>query len=160
MTGIATADLCDRGDPAVEVCEPLFRDFGGRAAFGGELATVKCFEDNSRVREALGESGDGRVLVVDAGGSMRCAVLGDRLGAAAVANGWAGVLVFGCVRDTARLAAMDLGVKALAAVPRAGVRRGAGQAGIPLSFAGARFAPGHHVYCDQDGVVVAPRPLE
>ena len=160
MKDIATADLCDRDEPDVQVCEPVFRDFGGRRAFAGPLSTVKCFEDNSRVREVLGRPGGGRILAVDAGGSLRCAVLGDRLAEAAVANGWAGVVIFGCVRDTARLAELDLGVRALAAVPRRGVRRGEGQAGIPVCFAGVRFEPGAHAYCDPDGVLVSPRALE
>jgi regulator of ribonuclease activity A len=160
MAALATADLCDRDDPTVQVCDPVFRDFGGRRQFSGPLATVKCFEDNSRVREVLGEAGGGRVLAVDAGGSLRCAVLGDRLAEAAVANGWAGIIVFGCVRDRARLAALDLGVKALAATPRRGVRRGEGQAGLPVRFAGVSFEPGAHVYCDLDGILVSPGPLE
>jgi regulator of ribonuclease activity A len=97
---------------------------------------------------------------VDAGGSQRCAVLGDRLAEAALDNGWVGVVVFGCVRDTPRLAELDLGVKALAAMPRRSVRRGEGEAGIPVRFAGVRFEPGAHAYCDPDGILVSPRALE
>ena len=156
----STADICDRGDLAVQVCEPVFRDFGGRVDFGGMLATVKCFEDNSRVREVLAKPGGGRVLAVDAGGSMRCAVLGDRLAAAAVDNGWSGIVVFGCVRDAASLRAIDLGVKALGAIPRPGVRRGEGSSSIPVHFAGVWFEPGARVDCDADGVVVSPGSAE
>jgi regulator of ribonuclease activity A len=156
---LATADLCDRHGERVRVCEPLLRDFGGARRFAGPAATAKCFEDNSMVKAALAEPGDGRVLVVDAGGSLRCAMLGDRIAAGAVENGWAGVLLYGCVRDSAALARMDLGVKALAAVPRRSVRRGEGQRDLPVTFAGVTFRPGDWVCCDEDGVLVADGPL-
>jgi regulator of ribonuclease activity A len=154
-----TADLYDRHEEQVRVCKPLFRDFGGRHRFAGPVATVKCFEDNTMVKAALAEPGEGRVLVVDAGGSLRCAMLGDLIAAGAVEKGWAGVLMYGCVRDAAELAGMDLGVKALAANPRKSVRRGEGQRDIPVTFAGVTFRPGDWVYCDEDGVLVADGPL-
>ncbi len=133
---------------------PLLRDFRWPRRFAGPVATVKCFEDNTQVKAALAEPGAGRVLVVDAGGSLRCAMLGDLIAESAVENGWAGVLLYGCVRDSAELSGMDLGVKALAANPRKSVRRGEGQRDLPVSFAGVTFRPGDWVYCDEDGVLV------
>lgn len=155
----ATADLCDRYDDQLQVCEPLLRPFGGRSSFHGAIATVQCFEDNSLVREALGEDGRGRVLVVDGGGSLRCALLGDQLAALAQRNGWAGVVVNGCIRDAAQIAAMDLGVMALASHPRKSIKRGHGQRDLRVRFAGTHFDPGSQLYCDADGVIVAGQAL-
>jgi len=157
---IKTADLFDDYGDRVRVCDPIFRDFGGHACFLGPITTVKCFEDNSLVKATLNEPGAGRVLVVDAGGSLRCAMLGDRIAVSAVENGWHGVLLFGCVRDTVELADMALGVKALAANPRKSEKRGEGQRDTPVSFAGVCFRPGDHVYCDEDGVLVSAAALE
>jgi len=157
--GFSTADLFDRYEASLRVCEPLFRDFGGRTQFCGPVVTVKCFEDNSRIKEALGQPGEGRVLVADAGGSLRCAMLGDLIAEDAVANYWSGVILTGCVRDTARLAELDLGIKALAAIPRKSTRRGEGQRDVPVQIAGVCIQPGDWVYCDGDGIVVAAGPL-
>lgn len=154
-----TADLYDDHSDRVRVCDPIFRDFGGQARFSGPIATVKCFEDNSLVKAVLNEPGAGRVLVVDAGGSLRCAMLGDMIAAGAVEQGWRGVLMFGCIRDAADIAGMALGVKALAVNPRKSEKRGEGQRDIPVSFAGVCFRPGDHIYCDEDGVLVASQPL-
>lgn len=154
-----TADLYDQHGDTLRVCEPIFRDFGGKSRFHGPIVTVKCFEDNSFVKSTLAEPGAGRVLVVDAGGSRRCAMLGDLIAASAVEQGWAGVVLFGCVRDTVEIGAMPLGVKALASLPRKSERRGEGRRDIPVTFAGVRFAPGDHIYCDEDGILVADRAL-
>ena len=154
-----TADLSDQYEIRVQVAHPAFRSFGGLDRFWGRIDTVKCFEDNSRVREALSEDGDGKVLVVDAGGSLRCAMLGDQLGAEAAKHRWAGVLLYGCVRDTVELAHMQLGVMALAAHPRRSVKRGEGVRGIAVHFAGVTLEPDDYVYCDPDGVIVAPSSL-
>jgi regulator of ribonuclease activity A len=153
-----TTDLCDAHPEALAIATPVFRSFGGRRRFAGAIATVRCFEDNSLVRERLDEPGGGRVLVVDGGGSLRCALLGDQLGALGVRNGWAGVVVWGCVRDTEALGGMDLGVLALAAHPLRSVKRGQGEREVPVEFAGATFRPGHVLYADADGVVIAPVP--
>lgn len=155
----STADLYDQFEERLAVCEPIFSDFGGREAFRGLAVTVKCFEDNSCIKEALAQPGEGRVLVVDAGGSVRCAMLGDLIADRAVANGWAGVIIDGCVRDTARLAEMDLGIKALAATPRKSTRRGEGQRDLPIEIGGVKIRPGDAVCCDADGIVVAPAGL-
>ena len=154
-----TADLYDHHEQRVRVCDPVFRDFGGRRRFAGPAVTVKCFEDNTQVKAVLTEPGDGNVLVVDAGGSMRCAMLGDLIADSAVRNGWAGVLVYGCVRDSIELGGMDLGVKALGTTPRKSVRRGEGQRDLPVTFAGITFHPGDHLYCDEDGILVAEQAL-
>ncbi|MDD3837155.1 MAG: ribonuclease E activity regulator RraA [Phenylobacterium sp.] len=150
----AVADLCDEHEGEIEVCELQFRDFGGRAAFSGPIRTVRCHEDNSRVREVLSEPGEGRVLVIDGGGSMHCALVGDNIAADAAANGWAGVVVNGCVRDVAVLAGIDLGVKALGSNPKRSVKRGEGVVDTPVAFGGVVFVPGDMLYADADGVAV------
>lgn len=156
---IRTADLCDQFSDELDICEPLFGDFGGQVQFGGQIATIKCFEDNSLVRELTAEAGNGRVLVIDAGGSMRRAVVGDMLAQKAVDNGWAGIVVYGCVRDSAALADMPIGVKALGTHPLKTDKRGEGQRDIPVRFGGVAFRPGDWLYADEDGVIVARRPL-
>ncbi|NCC38352.1 MAG: RraA family protein [Gammaproteobacteria bacterium] len=156
---VKTADLCDLDHPSTRVCEPVFRDFGGLTRFSGQVVTLKCFEDNSLIKSTLAEPGMGRVLVVDAGGSLRCAMLGDLIGASAVAQGWAGVVLYGCVRDSRDLATMPLGIKALAAHPRKSLKRGEGQRDIAIGFAGVEFKPGDQIYCDEDGILVVDVPL-
>ncbi|WP_428605171.1 ribonuclease E activity regulator RraA [Sedimenticola sp.] len=151
-----TADIYDEHESDIQVCEPLFRDYGGHARFSGEIVTIKCFEDNSLVRELLGKPGHGRVLVVDAGGSLRCAMLGDILAQKGVDNGWAGVLMYGCIRDAKEISSMPLGVKALATIPKKSVKKGVGEADIPVTFAQVTFRPGDWLYADEDGVVVLP----
>ncbi len=156
---ILTSDLCDRYGDRVHVAEPLFRDFGGHAAFAGRIETVRVLEDNAIVRRILEGEGRGRVLVVDGQGSRRCALIGGRLAALAAANGWAGLVVNGCVRDVVEIAAAPVGVKALAACPKPPGKTGAGDQGVPVAFAGVTFTPGDHVWGDQDGLVVAPATL-
>lgn len=154
-----TCDLCDDHPDDVRVCEPMFANYGGRGAFGGRIVTVKCFEDNSRVKELLATPGEGRVLVVDGGGSLRCALLGDLIGESAVKQGWAGVIVYGCVRDVDALAELDLGVQALASIPLKSVRKGIGEVDVPVTFGGITFVPGEYVYADNNGVIVAGKAL-
>jgi len=150
----STCDLYDRFETTARVADPVFRDFGGRRQFSGAVVTVKCFEDNSRVKELLGTPGAGKVLVVDGGGSLRAALLGDLIAESAVKNRWEGVVIHGCVRDAATLAGLDIGIKALAAIPRKTVRNGEGQTGLPVSIAGIRVAPGDRLFADEDGVLV------
>jgi regulator of ribonuclease activity A len=147
------ADFATRALP-LAVVDPIFRDYGGRRAFAGPIRTLKVFEDNVLVRDALSERGDGRVLVVDGGGSLRCALLGDQLAALGVENDWSGIVVFGCIRDSAAIATMDLGVKALATHPLKSVKKGAGDRDIPVTFGGVTFLPGSWLYADEDGIVV------
>ncbi len=156
---IKTADLCDQFGAAVSIADPIFIRYGGRAAFGGPLVTLKVYEDNTLVREALSTGGQGQVLVIDGGGSLRCALVGDRLAQLAYDNAWAGMIVYGCIRDARSIATIDIGVRALNTHPRKSVRRGEGQRQIPLTFAGITFFPGHYVYADEDGIIVAERPL-
>ncbi len=153
-----TTDFCDMYAD-IQVAEPLLRHYGGAVRFHGPIATLKVFEDNSLVRSTLEGLGNGRVLVVDGGGSLRSALVGDQLGALAVQNGWAGVVVNGCVRDVAELAELPVGVLALASHPRRSDKRGAGQADLPVRFAGVHFTPGHYLYADADGLVVATAAL-
>lgn len=152
-----TADLSDAWPDAQVVSAPL-RGFGGTERFCGPAVTLRCPEDNSRVREALDEPGQGRVLVVDGGGSLRCALLGDLLGARAVAQGWTGLIIWGAVRDAAVLATLPLGVVDVGACPRKSTRRGEGLRDLVLDLPGATVHPGDWIYVDRDGVLVAPRP--
>jgi regulator of ribonuclease activity A len=154
-----TSDLCDRYGDLVSVAEPLFRDFGGRAGFSGEIETVRVSDDNALVRRVLEGEGRGRVLVVDGQGSRRCALIGGRLALLASANGWAGLVVNGCVRDVGEIASVALGVKALATCPRPPAKTGAGEQGMPVTFAGITFTPGQWIYGDEDGLVVAATEL-
>lgn len=154
-----TADLCDAHEGRIRVLAPMFRSFGGRRAFGGAIATLKVFEDNSLVRSALEGPGQGRVLVVDGGGSQRCALVGDQLALLGVKNGWAGVIVYGCIRDSRPIGEMDLGVFALATHPLKSIKKGVGDTDVPVTFGGVTFVPGHYVYADEDGVIVSDVPL-
>ena len=149
-----TADLCDDHGDRVQVCEPTFHAFGGRRAFHGPISTVRCFEDNSRVKEAVESPGAGRVLVVDGGGSRRRALLGDKLGLAAVSNGWAGVIIHGCIRDSAELGRMDLGIRALGTMPLRSEKRGEGRREVAVRLQGVTVRPGEWIVADADGVIV------
>ncbi len=152
-------DICDEHESELQVLEPLFTRFGGKPKFCGEVVTVKCFEDNSVVKSALGADGAGKVLVVDGGGSLRCALLGDMLAAMGADHGWQGVVVNGCVRDVEILATLDIGVRALAAHPLRSTKRGEGRLDEPVRFAGADIRPGQHLYADENGIVVVERRL-
>ena len=159
MTHFATTDLCDAHEGKVRVAAPIFHSFGGKPAFHGPIATLKIFEDNGLVRKTLDTPGNGRVLVIDAGGSLRCAVLGDQLAALAVNNHWAGVVVWGCIRDSQAIAAMDLGVLALATHPKKTVKKNLGDSEVKVSFAGIDFVPGEWLYADADGLIVSSGEL-
>ena len=156
---IQTADLCDAHEDKLAVVAPMFASYGGRPSFGGPIATLKIFEDNSFVRKAVENPGNGRVLVIDGGASMRCALVGDQLAELAVKNGWAGIVVYGCIRDSAAIGDMDLGVFALGTHPLKTVKRNEGQVDLTVSFGGIDFVPGHHLYADGDGVIVSARAL-
>jgi len=153
-------DICDEFIDEIRVLEPLFRDYGMKRKFSGKIVTIKCFEDNSLVRDAVRSPGEGRVLAVDGGGSLRNALLGDLLAAAAAENGWQGLLINGCVRDVEILESIDLGVKALNAHPLKTEKRGEGRRDVNVTFAGATIHPGDHCYADANGVVVTGRDLE
>jgi len=154
-----TADLCDTYESSISVAEPLFRDFGGLVSFHGKIATVKCFEDNSLVRDALRGPGAGYVLVVDGGGSTRRALVGDILAQAGADNHWSGIVVNGCIRDSGTIANIRIGCKAVATVPLRTEKRGAGEKNVPLHFANVDFVPGHFLYADKDGIIVSKKNL-
>lgn len=162
MTDFATCDLCDahKGDTSghFRVLPPLFRDFGGRLKFSGPVSTVRCFEDNSLVKAAVDSPGQGRVLVVDGGGSLRRALLGGNLGASAERNGWAGVVIDGCVRDINELRPLQLGIRALALCPMPPDKRNEGERDVPVRVQGLWVRPGDWLYADADGIVVMARP--
>lgn len=159
----STCDFCDenKGDDsgAFRVLPPVFHSYGGVAAFRGPVSTVKCFEDNTLVKAAVESAGEGRVLVVDGGASLRRALVGGNLAAAAARNGWAGLVVNGCVRDVAELGAAAVGIRALALVPLPTERRGEGQRDGAVQIQGVWVRPGDWLYADADGIVVSSRPL-
>lgn len=156
---IHTADLCDEFEAELRICAPMFRSYGGRSSFGGQITTLKLFEDNGLVRRALEAPGKGRVLVVDGGGSMRRALVGDQIAQLAVTNGWGGIVIYGCIRDSSAIGEMDIGVFALGTCPLKTVKRNEGQVDVPLNFGGIDFQPGQFLYADADGVIVCSRAL-
>ena len=154
-----TPDLCD-AYPEVVVVEPMFSNFGGRDSFGGQIVTIKCFEDNSLVKDQVDLDGKGKVLVVDGGGSLRRALLGDMLAEKAAKNGWEGIVVYGCIRDVDVIAQTDLGVQALASHPMKTEKRGIGDLNIPVTFGGVTFTPGEYLYADNNGIIVSREELK
>ncbi len=154
-----TPDLCDDFGAHVSVADPLFHSYGAHSRFSGEISTIKCHEDNSLVREAVAENGAGKVLVIDGGGSMRRALLGDLLAEKAVENGWQGVVIYGCLRDVDQINAMPLGVKALGTHPMKTDKRGEGQRDVTVRFAGIAWQPGQFLYADNNGIIVADKSL-
>ncbi len=158
MQHYVTPDLCDTY-PDVAVVEPMFSNFGGHDSFGGQIVTVKCFEDNSVVKEQVEQDGRGKVMVVDGGGSMRRALLGDMLAEKAASNGWEGIIVYGCVRDVDVLAQTALGIQALASHPMKTDKRGIGDLNVAVTFGGVTFKPGEYVYADNNGIIVSAEPL-
>jgi regulator of ribonuclease activity A len=155
-----TADLYDAHGDELQVAQPMFNDYGGRKIFSGRVVTVKVYEDNSLVRAALEDAGEGRVLVVDGGGSLRCALLGDMLAGLGMKNAWVGIIINGCIRDAAAISNMAIGIKALNTNPRKSVKRGAGDRDITVHFADITFSPGAFVYADEDGIVVSENELK
>lgn len=154
-----TAGLADRFDDDVEAAEPILIHYGGQRAFSGAIETLDVFEDCGLLRATLQEPGQGRVLVVDGGGSLHRALLGQELAQMALENGWQGLILYGCVRHTTRLSQLPIGILALAATPKGTVCRGRGSRQQPVHFAGVTFRPGHFVYADGDGVLVSMREL-
>jgi regulator of ribonuclease activity A len=151
---VPTADICDREGTLAVVAEPVFRDFGGRVAFAGPAATIRVLDDNALVRRTLESPGEGRVLVVDGGGSRKAALVGDNLARLAADNGWTGIIVFGCVRDASALATLPIGIKALATHPMRSGKNGTGEHDVAVTIAGITIAPGAFVTADADGVVI------
>ena len=156
-TVISTPDLCDQYEADMQVVEPLLSHYGAIRNFYGSISTVQCFEDNSLVAQQVNSPGLGRVLVVDGGASIRCSLLGDQLVAAAFKNGWAGIVINGCLRDVEIIASMTIGVMAIAAIPRKTVKAGKGSLDVPVTFAGTVFSPDHYLYADESGILVSEK---
>lgn len=158
-----TPDICDQFETelgkSLRVVAPMFQRYGGRNSFSGEIVTLKIFEDNSLVREAFAEDGTGKVLVIDGGGSLRCALVGDQLAILAKKNGWEGVVVYGCIRDSLDINGIDIGVRALNTHPQKSIKKGVGDRDIAVTFGGVTFNPGEYLYADEDGVLVSNRTL-
>jgi len=156
---IATADLCDAYADQLQIAQPIFRSYGGLRQFGGRIVTLQVYKDNVLVRRQLEQSAPGAVLVIDGGGSLECALVGDILAGLAVENGWQGIVVNGCIRDAAAIGALKIGIRALNTHPLKSGKRGAGQENLPVTFAGVTFRPGEYLYADDDGLVVSATPL-
>ncbi|MCX8145951.1 MAG: ribonuclease E activity regulator RraA [Azovibrio sp.] len=158
-----TPDLCDAHEAqlgqTLRVVAPMFQRYGARHAFCGQIVTLKIFEDNTLVREVLSQPGQGKVLVIDGGGSLRCALVGDQLGILAQKNGWEGIVVYGCIRDSADIDQLDIGVRALNTHPQKSVKRGVGEQNLAVTFGGVTFNPGEWLYADADGILVSSHPL-
>lgn len=155
----STADLYDAHAEALRCVDPIFQQYGGHERFAGPIRTLKLHEDNSLVRERLSEPGDGAVLVIDGGGSLRCALVGDRLAQLAIDQGWQGLVVYGCIRDAAVIDQMPLGIRALHTTPVKSVKRGVGLRDEAVTFGGVTFRPGEWLYADRDGVLVSKQAL-
>ncbi len=155
---IILPDLCDQF-PDVEVLDLIFNNYGGKQAFGGEVVTVKCFEDNSKVKDLVATEGHGKVMVVDGGGSLRAALLGDMLAEKAVNNGWQGLIIYGCIRDIDIIRTLNLGVQALNIHPRKTEKRGAGEVNVTLNFAGVTIKPHDYIYADNNGIILSHKKL-
>jgi len=159
-----TPDLLDENETLIQdgklrVVAPMFQHYGARPAFSGQIVTLKLFEDNSLVRVALAEDGQGKVLVVDGGGSLRCALVGDQLAILAHKNAWEGIVVYGCIRDSGDINQINIGVRALNTHPLKSLKKGVGERDLAVTFGGVTFAPGAWLYADEDGVIVVDRPL-
>lgn len=158
-----TPDLCDQFESALgntlHVVAPMFQSYGARPSFSGQITTLKLFEDNTLVRDVLGTPGQGKVLVIDGGGSLRCALLGDQLALLGEKNGWEGVVVYGCIRDSVDINQTQLGVRAITTHPQKSVKRGVGERDLHVSFGGVTFKPGEWLYADQDGILVSSHKL-
>lgn len=155
MKKISTPDICDQFPDEVRVLDPVFNNYGGLTSFYGQAVTIKCHEDNSLVKQLAGTPGQGRVMVVDGGGSLRRALLGDMIAENAMNNDWAGFVIYGCIRDCDEISALDLGVKALNTIPVKTEKRGIGDLDIAVTFAGQTIESGDWVYCDNNGVIIA-----
>ncbi len=156
-----TSELCDLYADTVDVVEPMFASYGGRNAFGGEITTIKCFENAGLIAQVVQESGTGRVLLIDGGGSLRRALVDESIAETAADNEWDGIIVYGCVRDVDALEDLDIGIQALASIPvGADVEDETGDVNIPVNFGGVTFLPEDHIYADTTGVILSPEPLD
>jgi len=150
----STCDISDQLHPHVQYLDPIFKSYGSKTAFSGRIVTIKCFEDNSLVEEALKMNGKGCVLVVDAGESLRCAMLGDKRASDAIKNEWEGIVVNGSIRDSVMINSMTIGIRALGVCPRKSIKKGNGKRNLTVDFSNVKFIPNHYLYADEDGVIV------
>lgn len=155
-----TSELCDIYIDMVDVVEPLFSNYGGRSSFGGEITTIKCFEDNSLIYQAVQEPGAGKVLLVDGGGSLRRALIDAEIAEMAVENEWEGIVVYGCVREVQALEELEIGIQALGSIPVGAEQQEIGERDVPVNFGGVTFLPEDHLYADSTGVILSPEPLD
>ena len=155
----STADLIDVA-PHTPSCETQFHHYGRRTQFSGRVRTIKCHCDNGLVKQLMNTASDGEVLIIDGGGSLYSALMGDMIATAGAANGWAGAIILGVIRDSVAINMMDFGIKALGTNPRKSAKEGVGEVDVPVSFGGVTFHAGDYVYCDEDGVLVSPNPIE
>ena len=156
----STCDISDQLHPNLQYLEPKFLSYGGKKRFSGKIVTLKCFEDNSLVRETLSLNGKDSILVVDAGASHRCALLGDQLASLAINNQWQGILINGMIRDSNQINQMNVGVLALGTHPLKSVKKGIGQSNIILNFSGVKFVPREYLYADEDGIIISKDKVE
>ena len=154
-----TCDISDKLHPDVQYLEPVYKIYGAKTSFSGHIVTVKCYEDNSLVEEALKGNGKESVLVIDAGGSMNCAMLGDKRAADAINNEWEGIIVHGLVRDSVAINGMEIGIRALGVCPLKSIKNGVGDSNLIVNFSGVTFTPGEYLYADDDGVIVVKEKL-
>ena len=155
-----TSALCDIYLDTIDVVEPIFASYGGRRSFGGQITTIKCFEDNGLIVEALRNNGTGRVLLVDGGGSLRRALIDAELATLAVDNGWDGIVLFGAVREVDALEELDIGIQALGSIPVGADTNGSGESDVAVNFGGVTFLPDDHLYADTTGIILSPDPLD
>ncbi|RCU45133.1 MULTISPECIES: ribonuclease E activity regulator RraA [Corallincola] len=155
-----TSELCDIYLDSVDVVEPMFASYGGRSSFGGQVTTIKCFEDNGLIRDAVQEDGSGRVLLIDGGGSLRRALVDAEIAETATDNGWEGLVVYGCIRDVDAVGEFELGVQALASIPVGADGESIGEVDVAVNFGGVTFLPEDHLYADTTGVLLSAEPLD
>ena len=154
-----TSDISDKLHPEVQYLEPVYKIYGAKTSFSGRIVTVKCYEDNSLVEQALKGNGKESVLVIDAGGSMNCAMFGDKRAADAINNEWEGIIVHGLVRDSVAINGMEIGIRALGVCPLKSIKNGVGDSNLIVNFSGVTFTPGEYLYADEDGVIVVKEKL-
>ena len=155
-----TSELCDIYLDQVDVVEPMFSSYGGRNSFGGQITTIKCFEDNGLINTVLSEPGAGRILLIDGGGSLRRALIDVELAQRAAHNAWEGIIVYGCVRHVDELDELDIGIHAMASIPVGADEQGIGEVDVAVNFGGVTFLPEDHLYADNTGVILSPEPLD
>ena len=154
-----TCDISDKFHPDVQYLESEYKSYGGKTSFSGRIVTIKCYDDNSLVEEVLKTNGKDSVLVIDAGGSMKCAMLGDKRAAEAIKNDWEGILVHGLIRDSATINGMKIGIRALGVCPLKSIKKGVGDRDLVVNFSGVTFTPGEYLYADEDGVIIIKENL-